>query len=154
MSDKHLRSEKRGRAIRWRHDRDGMIIETVIIPNKHPIPDGLVEEMKRQLLRESHKQRTSSLVTTLTNLIARNELDRAAPPRWARLVLWYLLEPKTRDALMGDLEEDFWAAAEEFGIHEARRWYGWQALRSCGPWIGGFFYRMLDAVLGASKGAK
>jgi hypothetical protein len=55
------------------------------------------------------------------------------PPRFAeRLVTWSLF-PADREAVLGDLQEEFAAVADKNGADTAWRWYWTQTLASIGP---------------------
>ncbi len=54
-------------------------------------------------------------------------------PVAARILVQRLAPPDRREAVVGDLDEEFEERAAEDGVPEARRWYWSQVLRSSGP---------------------
>jgi hypothetical protein len=55
------------------------------------------------------------------------------PPRDAHFLFWMFLDPKTCDAIVGDLEERYRLIFKTFGRRRANFWYWTQAARSVGP---------------------
>ncbi len=65
------------------------------------------------------------------------DLNSRRSPEFARYCLWFLPK-KTREPLLGDLEETFHEMVEEFGTRRARFWYYSQVLFAfCPPiyWV-------------------
>jgi hypothetical protein len=59
------------------------------------------------------------------------------PPRWTEKLLTSLgAQPSYRDAVLGDLTEEFVIRAEEQGVIAARRWYRREALRAAPHLLG------------------
>jgi hypothetical protein len=57
-----------------------------------------------------------------------------SPPEFATYLLWYLpMHKKTREAVMGDLEEEFSIVSQRFGRREAIIWYYYQVGASFWP---------------------
>lgn len=54
------------------------------------------------------------------------------PPRFAAYLLRFLPKEQ-RDALLGDLEEEYWEIYDQHGKRQAQVWYWCQALTSFGP---------------------
>ena len=68
------------------------------------------------------------------------------PPAWARWLLHRAVDPLHRDAVVGDLEEEFFEhVLPERGARAARRWYRRQVLRSLTPLARAHLRRRLDA---------
>lgn len=55
------------------------------------------------------------------------------PPKTAEYLLYLLVPRKNRDALLGDLQEDFNEVREKFGLRQAKIYYWVQVLRSIQP---------------------
>ena len=73
------------------------------------------------------------------------EVDMITPPRWIeRLLSSFGAEPGYRDALLGDLAEEFTIRVEEQSAGIARRWYFREALRSA-PHLFGSWLRRVGA---------
>lgn len=58
------------------------------------------------------------------------------PPEFATYLLWYLpMNKKIRDAVIGDLEEDFHTVYNRFGRRKAVAWYYYQVTASFWPFL-------------------
>lgn len=51
------------------------------------------------------------------------------PPRWAEWVLARALPTEEREAVLGDLTEEYHLRVERGGVGAARRWFRWEAVR-------------------------
>jgi hypothetical protein len=61
-------------------------------------------------------------------------VNAAVPPVVAaRIIAGLVSEPGYRDAILGDLEEEFAEYCERVGVSDARRWYWWQTLQAIVP---------------------
>ena len=68
------------------------------------------------------------------------DLDQAIepetlPPRTAEFILWIILSRIDREAILGDLEQDFLEAVDKFGPRHAKFFYWSQVLRSLGSLV-------------------
>ncbi len=70
------------------------------------------------------------------------EIISSRPPEFARYLLWFLPK-KTREPLLGDLEEDFHNMVEEFGQRRAQFRYWSQVLFAFCPPIYWLFKRLV-----------
>jgi hypothetical protein len=61
-------------------------------------------------------------------------VNAPVPPALAtRIVAGLVSGPGYRDAILGDLEEEFAEYCERVGVSDARRWYWWQTLKAIVP---------------------
>ena len=65
--------------------------------------------------------------------LVRTQIETYQPPDFATYLLWYLPR-KDRDAVMGDLEEEFHIVHKRFGRRKAVVWYYFQVLASFWPY--------------------
>jgi len=61
--------------------------------------------------------------------------EQKEPPKLAELIFRVLEKPRSRDALIGDLEEQFLRNVKQFGYRRARRFYWADALSSVWPLV-------------------
>jgi hypothetical protein len=64
-----------------------------------------------------------------------SSVEPMEPPWFAELIFRFLAKPKSRDALLGDLEEQFSRNVKRFGYQRACRFYWTDALSSVLPLI-------------------
>lgn len=82
-----------------------------------------------------------------------------APPRAAAWLLHHALAPSERDAVIGDLHEEFVCfVVPARGLRRGRWWYRWQVARSLAPlffrsWERASLARATAAVAGAAAAA-
>ncbi|MGY6277843.1 permease prefix domain 2-containing transporter [Methylomonas sp. MgM2] len=67
------------------------------------------------------------------NVSAESFYAIAEPPSWAQYLLYLFIPRKNREALLGDLEEDYREVYRKFGKNKAIFFYWSQALRSIWP---------------------
>jgi hypothetical protein len=65
-------------------------------------------------------------------------LPRQLPPRFAEFLVYLIVPKSSREAILGDLEEDFNEVREKFGLRHAKFYYWWQVGRSAWPFISDF----------------
>lgn len=79
-----------------------------------------------------------------------NKVDQETkPPINARFLLTCILPRESREAVLGDLEEDYQDVAEEFGEKRANIFYWCQVAKSLGPLVSDRLKSIWDAVVGA-----
>jgi len=72
----------------------------------------------------------------------------AAPPKTAEYLLYLLLSREDREAMPGDLEEEYWTVIlPKFGSRRAKFWYCCQVARSVGPILIGALDQTVDWVI-------
>ncbi len=54
-----------------------------------------------------------------------------AVPRFAEMIVWFLAPPDRREALLGDLEEEYKSCIKRYGLSVAKRYYWWQVVKTC-----------------------
>ena len=64
------------------------------------------------------------------------------PPSFAEWITARLLQPHERDAVLGDLHEEYLAMCEQYGDRPARRWYWRQTWASAIPDLRRRFQRL------------
>jgi len=65
------------------------------------------------------------------------------PPQFAKYMIYLLIPRNNREAILGDLEEDFHEVKKEFGPRKAKFHYRVQVLRSIWPMIKGMAFNLL-----------
>jgi len=65
------------------------------------------------------------------------------PPQFAKYLIYLLIPRNNREAILGDLEEDFHEVKREFGLRKAKFHYRVQVLRSIWPMIKGIVGNIL-----------
>jgi hypothetical protein len=65
------------------------------------------------------------------------------PPQFAKYLIYLLIPRNNREAILGDLEEDFHEVKREFGLRKAKFHYRVQVLRSIWPMIKGMVFNLL-----------
>jgi hypothetical protein len=63
------------------------------------------------------------------------------PPRMALWLVEQIAAPDQREAVLGDLQEEFAALSTRTGITAARRWFWWQSARTLVQLIGASIYK-------------
>ena len=66
-------------------------------------------------------------------LPVREEVESSNLPRTAEYLVYFLLPKKEREAIAGDLEEEYHLIAQKFGSRKANAWYWKQVIFSTGP---------------------
>lgn len=69
------------------------------------------------------------------------------PPQLAKFIIYLLIPKNNREAILGDLEEDFHKAHREFGLSKAKFLYCAQVLRSIWPIIGGAVSKLIKSSI-------
>lgn len=69
------------------------------------------------------------------------------PPEAAEKLLYFVLPKRHREAILGDLEEDFPKVCQKFGSRSAMRWYWWHVIGS----VLGHVTRSVASLLKAGK---
>ncbi|MGZ8237039.1 MAG: permease prefix domain 2-containing transporter [Methylobacter sp.] len=67
------------------------------------------------------------------------------PPKAAEYLIYLLIPRKNREAMLGDLQEDFHEVCEKFGLRKAKFHYWFQVLRSIPPLIGSSVIKFIVA---------
>lgn len=65
-------------------------------------------------------------------LVTKND---ETPPKFAQYLLYLFVNKGNRDALLGDLEEEYWVVYDKFGPKRARFFYQVQVFKSIWPLI-------------------
>jgi hypothetical protein len=66
-----------------------------------------------------------------------------APPQLAKFIIYVLIPRNNREAILGDLEEEFYETHKEFGLLKAKINYCVQVLRSIWPIVGGIITKLV-----------
>lgn len=69
------------------------------------------------------------------------------PPKFAQYLLYLFVNKENRDALLGDLEEDYWDVYNKFGPKKARFFYQWQVCKSIWPLISASVGKLLKLFI-------
>lgn len=72
---------------------------------------------------------------------------KRTPPELAKYTLYLFIQKKYREAILGDLEEDFNEVYREFGLRKAQLHYWVQVLRSIWPIIGGSINKIITSAV-------
>jgi len=104
-------------------------------------------------LERLRKDREISLKTNLASIrfklkaikhrSPKHSVASETPPQFAKYLIYLLIPRNNREAILGDLEEDFHEVKREFGLRKAKFHYRVQVLRSIWPMIKGIVENIL-----------
>ncbi|MBT9099995.1 hypothetical protein KFZ76_20040 [Methylovulum psychrotolerans] len=89
------------------------------------------EELKLSMLN-LYRALSEALLSKFFSLLKEDNIANT-PPKTAEYLLYLVVPRKNRDALLGDLQEDFNEVLEKFGLRHAKFHYWVQAFRSIPP---------------------
>lgn len=113
----------------------------------------MVANRKIDELERLRKDREISLKTNLASIRFKLKVIRhrspkysvasETPPQFAKYLIYLLIPRNNREAILGDLEEDFHEVKREFGLRKAKFHYRVEVLRSIWPMIKGVVENIL-----------
>ncbi len=68
------------------------------------------------------------------------------PPKIAEYLLFLFIPKQNRNAVLGDLEEDYHLAFEKYGLKKAQFFYWWQVVRSIWPLISAVVLKLIKLL--------
>lgn len=69
-----------------------------------------------------------------------------APPQYAEYLIYLLIPKNNREAVLGDLEEDFHAVNKKFGLRKAQFLYWFEVIRSIWPFVVGATEKLIKII--------
>lgn len=70
-----------------------------------------------------------------------------SPPKFAQFLIYLLVKKDTRDAILGDLEEEYREVFCKFGSNKAKFFYYWQIGRSIWPLVSAFIGKIIKLFI-------
>ncbi|MCQ8118212.1 permease prefix domain 2-containing transporter [Methylomonas rosea] len=94
------------------------------------------QRIELEALRVKNRMQLQKLYLLLNLVVFRkNSESFAKPPKIAEYILYLFIPKANRNAILGDLEEDYREVYKKFGLKKAQFFYWWQLIISIWPFI-------------------